>query len=194
MAGYEKRGTKSKDYVGLFCIFVNRAPGSVMEIKRSETGSIDIRKKKPYPYVNHYAFHIMDKELGHIIIRLCPHPPFNAMIILNGHEYVERLALKKGVEFTKEDNCFTDLANATALDKIAETMISRNRDGGRLSDVCQRWIYSSCLCFALNLDEQQRTDFRYSFSVYQLEYSRNLLLHGVNLLIRYLMVLSIGRE
>jgi len=166
---------QSKDYVGLFCIFVNRAPGSVMEIKRSETGSIDIRKKKPYPYVNHYAFHIMDKEWGHIIIRLCPHPPFNAMIILNGHEYVERFALKKGIEFSKEDNCFTDLPNAAALDKIAETMISRNRDGGRLSDVCQRWIYSSCLCFALNLDEQQRTNFRYNFSVYQLEYSKNLL-------------------
>ena len=166
---------QEKDYVGLFCIFVNRAPGSVMEVKSSGTGSIDIRKKKPYPYVNHYAFHIMDKAWGHIIIRFCPHPPFNAMIILNGHEYVERSALKKGIEFNKEDNCFTNIPNAVALGKIAETMISRNRDGGRVSDVCQRWIYSSCLCFALSLDEQSRTDFCYSFSVYQLEYSRNLL-------------------
>jgi hypothetical protein len=54
-------------------------------------------------------------------------------------------------------------------------MISSNRDGGRLIDVCERWIYSSCLCFALDLDEQRKTDFRYSFSVYQLEFSRNLL-------------------
>jgi hypothetical protein len=41
--------------------------------------------------------------------------------------------------------------------------------------VCERWIYSACLCFALSLEEQQQTNFRYQFSVYQTEYSRNLL-------------------
>jgi len=46
---------------------------------------------------------------------------------------------------------------------------------GRLVEVCERWIYSVCLCFALNMDEQQKSDFRYSYSVYQVEYSRNLL-------------------
>jgi hypothetical protein len=46
---------------------------------------------------------------------------------------------------------------------------------GRLSQVIDRWIYSACLCFGLDLDEQERSGFRYSYSVYQLEYSRNLL-------------------
>jgi hypothetical protein len=46
---------------------------------------------------------------------------------------------------------------------------------GRLVQVCERWIYSSCLCFALDLDEQQKCGFHYSYSVYQAEYSRNLL-------------------
>jgi hypothetical protein len=41
--------------------------------------------------------------------------------------------------------------------------------------VCERWIYSACLCFALSLEEQERTGFHYAYSVYQLEYSRNLL-------------------
>jgi hypothetical protein len=41
--------------------------------------------------------------------------------------------------------------------------------------VCERWIYSACLCFALSLEEQQQTNFRYQFSVYQTEYSHNLL-------------------
>jgi hypothetical protein len=40
--------------------------------------------------------------------------------------------------------------------------------------VCDRWIYSSCLLFALDLEEQQRTGFRYSYSAYQIEYSRNI--------------------
>ena len=37
------------------------------------------------------------------------------------------------------------------------------------------WIYSACLCFALDLDQQRRSGFVYGFSVYQLEYSRNLI-------------------
>ena len=47
--------------------------------------------------------------------------------------------------------------------------------GRRLSQVCERWIYSSCLCFALELEEQKRSGFHYQYSNYQVEYSRNLI-------------------
>jgi hypothetical protein len=40
------------------------------------------------PYVNHYSFHILDAEWGHITIKISGHPPFPAQIMLNGHEYV----------------------------------------------------------------------------------------------------------
>ena len=46
---------------------------------------------------------------------------------------------------------------------------------GRLGQVCDRWIYSACLCFGLDLAEQGMSGFRYSYTVYQAEYSRNLL-------------------
>jgi hypothetical protein len=46
---------------------------------------------------------------------------------------------------------------------------------GRLTQVCEHWIYSACLCFALDLAEQQRSGFQYAYSLYQAEYSRNLL-------------------
>jgi hypothetical protein len=38
--------------------------------------------------------------------------------------------------------------------------------------VSRRWIYSACLCFALDLAEQRRSGFSYGLAVYQLEYSR----------------------
>jgi hypothetical protein len=41
--------------------------------------------------------------------------------------------------------------------------------------VCDRWIYKTCLCFALNDQERKRSRFTYEYSIYQLEYSRNLL-------------------
>lgn len=161
-------------FQGVFCIFVNRAPASVVEVKRFDNGHIDIRRKQPYPYVNHYSFHIMDPDWGHVTIRLCPHPPFNAQIILNGHEYVARQAIKKGIGFIKEGNCFTQVSDAAGLARIADTMRAKG-SVGRMVQVCQRWIYSACLCFALTGDEQTKSGFGYSFSVYQAEYSRNLI-------------------
>src|ERR1700724_1611540 len=75
--------------------------------------------------------------------------------------------------FTKEGNCFTAVSDAAGLAKIADTL-SEERAIGRLSQVCERWIYT-CLCFALDFDEQKRSGFRYQYSSYQIEYSRNLI-------------------
>ncbi|MHC4690969.1 MAG: hypothetical protein ACYS5F_15285 [Planctomycetota bacterium] len=163
------------NFVGLFLIVVNRAPGVVWHIQRGEDGGIShIVRKKPLPYINHYCFHIIDPDWGHIIIRMGGHPPFPAQIIFNGHEYVARQADKAGIGFRKEDNCFTEIDDARHLSLVADAWCSENIIG-RLRQVCERWIYSSCLCFALSFDEQQRSGFHYNYSVYQAEYSRNLI-------------------
>lgn len=159
---------------GVFCIIAGLAPAPIFHVNRSKSGAINITTKTPYPYVNHYSFHIMDPEWGHLIIKLCPHPPFNAQIILNGHEYVARQAQRYRLAFTKEGNCFTNVTDATGLARIADTMRA-SCSVGRLVRVCERWIYSACLCFALDLSEQKKSGFQYAYSVYQVEYSRNLL-------------------
>jgi len=38
--------------------------------------------------VNHFSFHILDPQWGHLTMKMSGHPPFGAQIILNGHEYV----------------------------------------------------------------------------------------------------------
>ena len=133
-----------------------------------------IEPKKPMPYVNHYSFHILDPQWGHITIKISGHPPFPAQVILNGHEYVACQARKAGINFTKEGNCFTQISDAAGLAKIADTL-SGPQAIGRLNQVCERWIYTTCLCFALELEEQKRSGFRYQYSNYQVEYSRNLI-------------------
>jgi hypothetical protein len=157
---------------GLFMILVGRAVAPVWDVQRSSGGGIHLTKK--LPYINHYSFHIMDTQWGHITIKLAGHPPFGAQIILNGHEYVACQANKRHLAFTKEDNCFTQIADATDLARIADTL-SEARTVGRLVQVCERWIYSACLCFGLGIDQQEQTGFHYAYSVYQVEYSRNLL-------------------
>jgi hypothetical protein len=83
-------------------------------------------------------------------------------------------AIKGGISFTKEGNCFTHISDAAGLAKIADTL-SGQRTIGRLSQACERWIYTTCLCFALDLEEQKQSGFHYQYSNYQVEYSRNLI-------------------
>ena len=92
---------------------------------------------------------------------------------MNGHEYVACQARKAGIVFTKEGNCFTTISDAAGLAKIADTL-SEHRAIGRLSQVCERWI-RTCVCFAPDFDEQKGSGFRYQYSNYQIEYSRNLI-------------------
>lgn len=161
------------DVQGLFLILVARAVAPVWEVERSPKEVIrNLEKKRAY--VNHYAFHIVDPDWGHLTIKMSGHPPFGAQVILNGHEYVASQGAKQGLLFTKEGNCFTQVADVAGLARVADTL-SDPRTVGRLSQLCDRWIYTACLCFGLDLEEQERSGFRYAYSVYQMEYSRNLL-------------------
>jgi hypothetical protein len=170
----EEHLAKNPQVQGLFLILVARAQGLLWEVKRGQNGFLKIQHKARRPFINYYYFHINDPQWGHITIRMASHPPFAAMIILNGHEFVAAQLKKAGHSFSKEGNCFTKTQDCSDLALVADTL--RQQDAiGRLSQVCERWIYSTCLCFALTTDEQQRSGFRYDFSVYQVEYSRNLL-------------------
>ena len=158
---------------GLFLILISKAQAPVWEV----SGNHHLEWKNPMlPYVNHYSFHIWDPAWGHVTIKISGRPPFRAQVILNGHEYVACQARKKKIDFQKEGNCFTQVTDAAGLAQVADPL-SEERMIGRLNKVCERWIYTACLLFALNLEEQERSEFRYQYSVYQAEYSRNLLFH-----------------
>ena len=158
----------------MFLVLVAKAPAPVWKVARSaKTGAI-VNIERRREYVNHYSFHIIDPEWGHVTIKMSGHPPFGAQIILNGHEYVARQAERAGIAFSKVGNCFTAVADPAGLARIADAL-SQDAAVGRLGQVCQRWIYTACLCFGLDLDEQHRSGFGYGFAVYQLEYSRNLI-------------------
>jgi hypothetical protein len=159
---------------GVFAIFVAKAPGLVWQAKNNREGKVVVRRPKSWPLVYHYHFHIVDPEWGHVTIRMSGHPPFGLQISLNGHEWVQRQARKQAISWVKEGNCFVGGSDLAGINGLAQEL-----DGARglalLGQVVDRWVYSACLCFALNREQQQRSGFRYAYSCYQLEYSRNLL-------------------
>jgi hypothetical protein len=158
---------------GVFLILVARAPATAWKVSRTSAGVIR-NLEKTRQFVNHYSFHIMDPTWGHLTIKMSGHPRFGAQVILNGHEYVACTAQAAGLRFAKEGNCFTRIGDPERLARVADTL-SQPGTIGRLSQVIDRWIYTACLCFGLDLDEQHRSGFGYAYSVYQVEYSRNLI-------------------
>jgi len=157
---------------GVFLVLAAKAPAGVQKVHRSARGVIT-RLEKKREHACHYSFHIMDPAFGHLVIKMSGHPPFGAQVILNGHEYVAVAAQAEGIGFIKEGNCFTGIADPQGLARVADAW-PRDAAIGRLGQVCDRWIYSACLCFGLDLEEQERSGVRYGYAVYQAEYSRNL--------------------
>ena len=111
--------------IGVFLVLVAKAPAPVWKVARSsKTGAI-VNIERRREYVNHYSFHIIDPEWGHVTIKMSGHPPFGAQIILNGHEYVARQAAAAGIAFTKVGNCFTAVADPAGLARIADALSQR---------------------------------------------------------------------
>jgi hypothetical protein len=81
---------------GLFLILAARAPAMVWDVKRSPGGAI-VNLAKKRSFVNHYSFHIWDPTWGHVTIKMAGHPPFDAQVMLNGHEYVTCQAQRAGI-------------------------------------------------------------------------------------------------
>jgi hypothetical protein len=159
---------------GVFAILVAKAQALVWQAKNNGEGKVVVRRPKSWPLVYHYHFHIIDPQWGHVTIRMSGHPPFGLQISLNGHEWVERQAQKQAICWVKQGNCFVGGSDLAGINRLAQQL-----DGAQglalLGQVVDRWVYSACLCFALNLEQQKRSGFHYKYSCYQLEYSRNLL-------------------
>lgn len=166
---------KNPEFQGLFLVITGRAPAPIWEVMRNAKGQIiEVRHRKKWPHVKHYFFHLIDAQWGHVTIRMCGYPPFGAQIILNGHEWVGCQAQKQHICVAKSSNCFIEGSDFKGVGRIA-AKLQEDTTVARLREICERWIYSSCLCFALTQEEQQRSHFVYQYSVFQLELSRNLL-------------------
>jgi hypothetical protein len=171
----EERLPKDPKFRGLFLVIPGNAPAPVWEVKRNAQNQIiEVQHRRKWPYVKHYHFHLMDPEWGHVTLRMCGYPPFGTQVILNGHEWVERQAVRQKVIGAKSGNCFVEGSDFAQVNRLA-ARLQRESAIGQLAAVCERWIYSSALCFALTREEQQRSGFQYQYSVFQLELSRNLL-------------------
>ena len=157
---------------GVFLVLVARARATVWKVRRSPGGVIMALEKKSgvrQPlFLPHHRPGLGPpggQDVRAPAVRRAGHPQ---------RPDVACQAHAAGIGFTKEGNCFTWITDPRGLAQIAE-ILSQPAAIGRLGQACDRWIYTACLCFGLDLADQQASGFRYAYSVFQAEYSRNLI-------------------
>jgi hypothetical protein len=70
-----------------------------------------------------YYFYFQDPLLGRVGVRLQTWFPFTIQIYLNGHDWLERRLIDKGMHFHKEDNCFVRLGNVKRAQALADRFV-----------------------------------------------------------------------
>ena len=141
-------------FPGLFLVIKGNAPAPVWEVKHNAEGRItELRHRKTWPFVRHFYFHLIDPDWA--------------------MSRSECAAIRR-VTTVKDGNCFIAGSDFSGISSLAAEL-DRVETIARLRQLCERWIYSTCLCFALSHEDRKRSGFAYQYSVFQLELSRNLL-------------------
>ncbi|MBE7469953.1 MAG: hypothetical protein HS114_12520 [Anaerolineales bacterium] len=157
-------------FVGLFLIIISRASGAVWDVKRSPEGRVHSLSKH-YRMINHFFSSWTRNGARHPPYQ--QPSPFAAMVILNGHEYLARQAHQAGRTLELTSNCFSDIMTAADLTWLAETSWSYPPKGNWVrSATAGSTVVSILPCPKAN-DCGVVSEYR--CSLFQVEYSRNLL-------------------
>jgi hypothetical protein len=116
----------------------------------------------------HYYFYIRDEVLGPLSLCVGSFLPFQITCYLNGHHYIERELLRRGIAYRKNDNAFLSTADPHALQQAAD----------RLSAdlIRQRLDYWSLVVGPkFSAKERKAIHLSRDYSIQQVEYCRNLI-------------------
>lgn len=104
----------------------------------------------------HQYFYLVDRQLGWLNVRLQTWLPFTVQIVINGREWLSRELLRKGIDFERRDNCFTDLGDVARAQRIMDRQLKA--DWPRLLNRLLRQVHRS----QPTLFGQERMDYYWS--------------------------------
>ena len=77
----------------------------------------------------HYYFYYVDREFGVMHIRLQSWFPFTIQVCVNGREWLARQLDKAGIDYTKVENCFTEIADLGKAQELADSFKGLRLEG-----------------------------------------------------------------
>ena len=124
----------------------------------------------PYPWivrstamVNQYYFYCLDDDFGPFFLKFCSYFPYTAKLCLNGHEYVKRQLVKRGIGFEALDNGLLSCADPGIAQRIADGLSAEKIDA-----LARRWLSRLPHPFTVR---DRRAGYRYDISILQAEFS-----------------------
>jgi hypothetical protein len=126
--------------------------------------------------VNHYYFYLRDREYGDGFVRISSYAPFQTRIWLNAHGYLAAQLRQRRVAFRTLDNCVVEVADPAALSEIAQHF-----DAALVEQIARRWL--AWVPDPLTASERA-AGYPWRLSVYQAEFSDNVIFHRTEVLNR----------
>lgn len=114
-------------------------------------------------WVNHYYFYLWDAEWGPGFIKVCPYAPYPVWAWVNGHEWLKRQLVRRGVGFDTIDNGIRSCDDPATAHRLAASL-----SAGHARRFLDRWLAVLPSPFT---GADRRAGYRYQFSVRQFEYS-----------------------
>jgi hypothetical protein len=115
-----------------------------------------------------YYFYILDPEWGPGFIKVCTFAPWPAKVWLNGHEWVKRRALRRGIGYTELENGFRSCSDPARLQALCDMLGPQ-----QIQAFFDRWI--TRIPTPLR-PEDRAAGYWWELSMRQVEVSRTLVL------------------
>jgi hypothetical protein len=113
--------------------------------------------------VNHYYVYILDRDFGPLFIKFCSYFPYPAKLCLNGHEWLKRQLVQRGIPFEPLDNGIRSSDESARVQRIADTL-----DPTKLDAVFRKWLRRIPHPFAA---AHRVAGYRYQLSILQAEFA-----------------------
>lgn len=113
--------------------------------------------------VNHYYCYGVDEDFGPFFLKFCTYFPYNAKLCINGHEYLKRQLLKRGVVFEALDNGVRSCEDPGRLQRLADALSAEKIDA-----LLRKWLRKLPHPFT---PKDRQAGYRYQLSILQAEFS-----------------------
>jgi hypothetical protein len=161
---------------GVVAIVVHQESARVFASYHAGGRPTNFRGKEDWRLVNHYYFYLRDREAGEGFVRISSYPPFQTRLWLNAHGFVTAQLRQQGVPFETADNCLVHVADPAALQRAADQF-----DAPRVDQIARRWL--GWVPDPLTPAERA-AGYPTWFSIYQAEFSDNLIFRQTQVLNR----------
>ena len=103
------------------------------------------------------------RDFGPFFLKFCSYFPYNAKLCINGHEYLKRQVLKRGVAFEALDNGVRSCEDPARLQRLADTLSAEKIDA-----LLRKWLARLPHPFTA---ADRAAGYRYDISILQAEFS-----------------------